>query len=125
MKVKMKKLLAAAACLVIGIGMMCLVGCGDKYADSPYVGTWKAVSAEVSGFEVSMKTVGLEMTLTLEEDGSCTVDAGDNSGSGDWEETDSGFKVKDSSGDMNFKVGDDKKTATVEYSGATLKLKKQ
>lgn len=94
---------------------------GDKYADSPCVGTWKATTAEYSGIELSVESVlGGEMVFALDTDGSCKLTIGDDSESGKWEETEKGFKVED---EFEFAVDGD--TATMDYEGMTMHFEKK
>ena len=58
-----KKIMIAAAILVM---CFAFVSCGKSMADSPYVGTWKAVNASYSGIEMSVESIiGGEMTFEL------------------------------------------------------------
>lgn len=118
----MKKFIAPLLCAVLCA--VCLTGCGAKYADSPYLGTWKATTASAYGVEISVDTViDGGFTFYLKDDGSCELKVGDQKSSGSWEETDGGFKVEDK---YEFKVdtgGDNK--ATMEYSGVTLTFERE
>lgn len=60
-----KKIMIAAAILVM---CFAFVSCGKSMADSPYVGTWKAVNASYSGIEMSVESIiGGEMTFELKD----------------------------------------------------------
>ena len=119
----MKKTLAILCCLVVAVTGIVLTGCGgDKYADSPYVGTWNATVAETSGMELKVKDVLGEFKLTNEADGSCTVVLKGDESKGTWEPTEKGFTVDD--GQMEF-VSAGKDEITVEYSGVVIHFEKE
>ena len=66
-----KKIMIAAAILVM---CFAFVSCGKSMADSPYVGTWKAVNASYSGIEMSVESIiGGEMTFELKDNGKCVL----------------------------------------------------
>lgn len=55
---KSKKTIIMLICVLIASMGIVLTGCGnsssgDKYADSPYVGTWEPSEAELDGVEYS------------------------------------------------------------------------
>ena len=106
-----KKIMIAAAILVM---CFAFVSCGKSMADSPYVGTWKAVNASYSGIEMSVESIiGGEMTFELKDNGKCVLNVAG-------EENEDGFNVED---EFDFKVDGDK--ATMDYSGVTITLEKQ
>ena len=108
----------AAAILVM---CFAFVSCGKSMADSPYVGTWKAVNASYSGIEMSVESIiGGEMTFELKADGKCILNVAGEEDSAEWTETEEGFKVDD---EVTFKV--DGNTATMDYSGVTITLEKE
>lgn len=89
-------------------------------ADSPYVGTWKAVNASYSGIEMSVESIiGGEMTFELKDNGKCVLNVAGEEESGKWSENEDGFNVEDQ---FDFKVDGDK--ATMDYSGVTITLGK-
>lgn len=113
-------LLVLAVCAV----MLLASACGAKYADSEYLGTWKAASASMSGISLDLsKSVG-EFSLTLNEDGSVDAVVGEDKEKGKWEETDQGFKIKDSSAEMEFQKTDNGKVKT-EYQGMNITFEKK
>ena len=98
--------------------------CGAKYADNEYLGTWKATTATMSGISLDVsKTIG-EFSITLEKDGSVRATIGKDKEKGKWEETENGFKLKDSSSEMEFTTTE-KGKAKVEYQGMTLVFEQQ
>lgn len=113
-----KKIMIAVAVLVM---CFALLSCGKSMADSPHVGTWKAVSASYSGMSMSVDSIlGGEMTFELKDDGQCVLNIAGEEESAEWTETAEGFNVDD---ELDFKV--DGSTATVDYSGVTITLEKQ
>ena len=119
----MKKKLVIFCCLIIATAGICLSGCGDKYADSPYVGTWKATTAESQGMELNVDDIIGEFILTNEADGTCTVTLQGEDSTGSWEPSENGFIV-DSNGDMEFKLVSDNEV-TIEYTGVLIHFQKQ
>lgn len=116
----MKKIIAIAACLIVAL--FCLAGCGKDMSGSPYLGTWSATVAEYSGLEMSVESIlGGEFTLTLEDDGGCTLSIAGEEDSGSWDETEKGFNVED---EFDFIVAEDG-IATLDYDGIILSFEKQ
>ena len=82
--------------IVITLMVMCFTfaACGGSSGDSksPYVGTWKAVSAGYGGMEMSVESViGGEMTFELKADGKCILNVAGEEDSAEWTETEEGF----------------------------------
>lgn len=125
---KMKKIVAFLCCLVIGSLGLVLTGCGGdggKYADSPYLGTWKATTANYAGIEMNVADIlGGDFTMTLEASGECTIDIAGDEESGDWEPSDKGMKIVDSEESMEF-TAEDAEHLVLDYQGMTLTLEKQ
>ena len=118
MKKKMKKTIITAVILVM---CFAFASCGKSMADSPYLGTWKAISASYSGLEMSIDSlIGGEMTFELKDNGKCTLNIAGEEESGKWTENEDGFNV---AGEFDFKVDGD--SATTDYSGVTITLEKQ
>lgn len=110
----MKKTIALMASLAMVI--LSIAGCGkSKYADSEYVGTWTAKSAEAAGVEISMDTLFDSLSITLDKSGEATLDINGETNTGNWEETDQGFSLD---GELEFVV--DGSAATVDYEGVTI-----
>lgn len=118
-----KSLLKRMAMLLTMVILVCnLVACGgDKYADSPYVGTWKGTTAEYSGLEMNVADImGGEFDFILEANGKCTVSIAGDTEKGSWEPTDNGFSVED---EFVFIV--DGSSAVLDYDGVTMNFEKE
>lgn len=108
-----KKLVLLMTVMMI---VFCIAGCGKaKYADSEYLGTWKATTAEAAGIELSVDSLFDSLVLTLDESGEATLDVNGEENKGEWEETEKGFTVD---GELEFTV--DGSAATVEYEGMSI-----
>lgn len=121
-----KRLLIVACCLIIGALGMIMTGCGgdaDKYADSPYVGMWKGTTAEYSGIEMNVEEILGTFDITFNADGTCEATVGEETESGDWEPTDTGLLMKDSTDELAFTDQDGK--LVVEYEGVNIFFEKQ
>lgn len=116
----MRMLIVMTVCTVIFV----FSACGAKYADSEYLGTWKAKTASMSGINLDVGNVFGEFTIKLEEDGTAKVTIDKEKQSGDWEETKNGFKLKDGSDEMEFKKNKKGKTV-LNYKGMTIDFEKQ
>ena len=69
----------------------------------------------MGGIQINVsKVVGGEFTLELKPNGDAKAILGSEKGNGDWEETDKGFKLKDSSGGK----------VKTDYSGMTILFEK-
>ena len=79
---KMKKTIIVLCCVIIASIGIVLTGCGssgsdkdaesssDKYADSPYVGTWEPSEAELDGVKVDDPDALLgSISVMINEDG--------------------------------------------------------
>lgn len=101
-----------------------VVGCGSaKYANSKYLGTWKATQAEAYGVSISTESVIGEFSMDLKEDGSAKVIIDKDAYKGEWEEIKEGIQLKDAKDTMDFKAKDGH--LILEYSGATITFEKQ
>ena len=113
----MKKTLAILFILVMTMSLVALTGCGGgeegeaPSADSPYIGSYKAVSAEFQGEKADLDDVmdGAEIILELHEDGSAVLSSTDDSGTseGTWTVLENGVKVKGDDIDMEFTATED------------------
>lgn len=127
----MKKVLMILCAMVLSLSCFALAGCGSggsgdaPPADSQYIGTWKAVSAEFKGEEADIDEVlnGQDFIITLNDDGTATVSSSDTNGDGTWSETDKGFKVTGDDIDMEFEVTDG--VGTFSILGVNLRFEKQ
>lgn len=119
----MKKMLKGISMmLIVMLFMFNLTACGGAdYSDSPYVGTWKGVSAEYSGFEMGIEEIlGGEFTVTLNDNGKCTLSIAGEEESGKWKETENGFNLVD---EFDFTV--DGGTAVLDYDGVAMYFEQQ
>lgn len=81
------------------VSLFALVGCGGKKeipADSIYIGTWKAVRAEIMGEEASLEDEleGGDWIFTLKADGTVEQTYEGKTETGVWSITEDGVKVK-------------------------------
>ena len=108
MKKNVAKLLVV--CLIMTM-VMALASCGGGSSEeqSPYVGTWNAVSISYSGIEMEPSEVGLEFQLVVNEDGTLAATTnGESDGEGNWEATDDGISITDGTGsEMSGALNDD------------------
>ena len=104
----MKKFISILCVMALAVSLLAMAGCGSKEipADSPYIGTWKAVRAELMGEETDVQEAleGGEWIITLKADGTVEQTSQDESSTGVWQITKKGIKVKfeDSKGSMKF-----------------------
>ena len=122
---KLRRTIIVACCVIIATMGIALTGCGgsdDKYADSPYVGTWAAKTAEYSGMEMDVNEIIGAFEITLNADGSASMlEEGDTIDCG-WEPTDSGVTMKDSTQvDLTYEDG----KLVTEMSGVTFYFEKK
>ena len=105
----MKRILSLTLAGVLVLSLLALAACGggnekQDLSDSEYLGEWKADSMSL---EDASEEIGDDWILTLNEDGTGTLEDGDDKSEFTWQPTDGGFKTK---GDvkMDFK-GDGEK----------------
>lgn len=109
--------------IVVTILVMCLTfaACSGGSDENSYVGTWKAVNADMEGLEMSIEELmGGEMTFELKDGGECIVSIMDEEEKSTWTETEDGFNVDEIA---DFKV--DGNTATADIEGMIITLEKQ
>ena len=113
----MKKLVALALVIVMVVAM---VACGGGGKD-PAVGTWKLTGMFMDGQDYSayLGLLGMEMTLTLNEDGTGTMDAMGESINITW----SDGKITNEGESIPFSVDGDK--LTMEEDGTQLVFTRQ
>lgn len=123
----MKGLWKKVSFMAAAVLLLCvmLTGCmSDKYANSEYTGTWKATKASMSGVSLDVNKVIGSFVLELEADGDAKAVIKGEKSSGDWEEVENGFKLKDSQDEMAFtKVK--KGVVKTEHSGMVILFEKQ
>ena len=123
----MKGLWKKVSLMAAAVLLLCvmLTGCmSDKYANSEYTGTWKATKASMSGVSLDVNKVIGSFVLELEADGDAKAVSKGEKSSGDWEEVENGFKLKDSQDEMAFtKVK--KGVVKTEHSGMVILFEKQ
>lgn len=84
-----------------------------------YVGQWKLTSMTVSGMSMDPAALGLEMTMTLNADGTCTMAAMGETDAGTWVKTETGIEMTDSEGTVDaYTLADGQLTA--EQDGAKI-----
>lgn len=94
----MKKTIAVIICLVLAGS--CLIGlsaCGKQdLSQSQYIGTWKATDASFRDENQDINEVlkSGDFIITLNGDGTATIDDADGTSSANWKETGKGVKVK-------------------------------
>ena len=121
---KLRRTIIVACCVIIASLGIALTGCGggDKYADSPYVGTWVANVAEYAGVEVDVAEIIGAFEITLNADGSASMLEEGETLECDWEPTDSGVTMKDSTQvDLTYEDG----KLVTEMSGVTFYFEKK
>ena len=112
--------MAAMLCLLLaGCGGSSSGGDGSDLSDSPYIGTWTAVSVSI-GDEEEPFTDKCDMTINSDGTGSLT-DAEEVS-EFTWEPTDEGFKTK---GDVKMTFKGDGEKISGKILGAKLNFEKQ
>lgn len=119
--------------VIIACMSMTLAACGQKKTTSAAVGAWKVESLEANGITTSYSDFiatlgphgeGLEIVLTLSEDGSYTLDMavlGDAIGGvqeGTWTEDGSTVTLSSGQGDIAVTIADNK--FTMEQLGMKL-----
>ena len=106
--------------LALAISCFALVACGGgssdnsnattPSADSQYIGTWEASSAEFQGEAQDVKEAldGKTITLELNGDGTASVLSDEDTTKANWYETSEGVKIKGDDIDMELKSTDGK-----------------
>ncbi len=123
---KMKKkisVILCAVCLAAVCVLMTACGGGGKYADSKYLGKWKATKAEYMGMELSVEEIlGGEFSFTLDADGKVTLKVVDEEEKGSWEEVDGGIQLE---GDEEMTFKDEEGVLKLDYQGVALTFEKE
>ena len=102
---KMKKTIIVLCCVIIASIGIVLTGCGssgsdknaesssDKYADSPYVGTWEAKFVEYEGNQYDAEEAIGGAALMIDEDGTAIYMGSGTRIDDKWEPTEDGLKI--------------------------------
>ena len=90
----MKRMIAAVLTLLLAVAL-CACG-GEKIPDSPYLGTWTAVSAQFGDADVPIDEVFPGgMVLELQASGVCQLTLGDQSDPASWSAADGNITISD------------------------------
>ena len=101
----MKKSISLLCCVIIASMGIILTGCGnssnnkdsensgEKYADSPYVGTWEAKVAEYEGVKYDAEEAIGGAALMIDEDGTAIYFGGGTRIDDKWDPTEDGLKL--------------------------------
>ena len=94
----MKKIFSILMVMAVAVSILALAGCGGSKeipADSVYIGTWKAVRAELLGEEATLDEVlEGEWIITLKADGTLEQNSESETSTGVWSITGNGIRVK-------------------------------
>lgn len=105
----MKKLL----CMLLAA--MMLLGCAAFAEAVDYIGMWTLTGAEMAGTPIDLSLIGLEMSMDLREDGTCTLTTMGETEEGTWTADAAGAVVTDAHGEPQvFTMVDDKMEANQE-----------
>lgn len=119
----MKKYLSLFLVVLLLMTALVLTACGggDKadLSDSKYVGTWKASDVGFAGQTGDLED---EITMTLKEDGTGTLEGSGETSEFTWKLVDGGFKA---SGDMKATFVDDGDNIKTKIFGAELVFERQ
>ncbi len=110
-----------ALCLFCVLCLFLTACGGDRYADSKYTGTWTAVSAEYIGIEMTQEEIG-SFVMTLNPDGSASIENADGIKNGKWEEVEGGIRLDK---DDDLILTDTDNRLTLEMDGVTFSFEKQ
>ena len=112
----MKKTLAIILVLILALSCVVLAGCGGGGSnesttppeDSQYIGTWQATKTQIGDeIEDIGDTLGEKpFIITLNADGTASVDYEEGAADGTWKETKDGFKIEGGDTDLKFKYED-------------------
>jgi len=124
----MKKTVSILCVTIILISCVLLAGCGSKGgdipADSPYIGTWKAVRTEFKDETADpAEMLGGDFILELNADGTAKLITAGEEQTAPWSITSTGVKVKGDDVNMTFKS--EGSTLTTSIIGVTIILEKQ
>ena len=93
-------------------------------AESQYVGTWKAVRAELLGKEADLReALEEDLVMVLNADGTASLISGEEESTGNWSETSDGVKLTGT--DMNTSLKNVNGQLTIEMFGFNIYFDKQ
>lgn len=108
----MKKLTAVLLALVLAAAL-----CVGAMAESAvnYVDTWVLTGISMAGMDLSPESLGMDMFIVLNEDGTCLLSAMGEEETGTWAETETGITTTDGSGIVDaYTLTDGKLSAEVD-----------
>lgn len=97
---------------------ICLCACGNSLANSEYVGTWTARSAEQDGLEMRASDLFGQTSIELKGSGKCTFAIDNETSNGTWEENEDGTGFTIIIDDTQMKFLDTAGIITTEYENA-------
>lgn len=121
----MKKKIVVLTLAMAAMLCLLLAGCGSSggdggdYSDSPYIGTWKAVSVSIGDTEEPFTD---KCDLIVNSDGTGSMTDAENVSEFTWAPTDEGFKTK---GDVKMTFKGDGEKISGKVLGANLNFEKQ
>lgn len=107
-----------ALLFVVCIAALLLAGCGG----SKCVGSWKAVSMEGSGIEMSME--GQDYSLEINKDGTAALTDNGVTVQMTWEETDDGIVLSSEDAGLQLSGTMDGGELILDYAGFNMHFKK-
>ena len=122
---EMKKKIAVLTLAMAAMLCLLLAGCGGSggdgsdYSDSPYIGTWTAVSVSIGDEEEPFTD---KCDLIVNSDGTGSMTDEEETTEFTWEPTDEGFKTK---GDVKMTFKGDGEKISGKILGAKLNFEKQ
>lgn len=106
---------------LLAAAMLCF---GAMAEATDYTGKWVLTGVEMNGTRVSNTMLGLEMSLTLNADGTCLYETADDAQPGTWAATETGITVTDEGGAQDlFTYGED--MLSIVQSGVTLLMTRE
>ncbi len=120
----MKHRMKAAALLLVLLMVWSLTACGSN-ANSAFIGTWNAVSAEAYEVTMTMEEVDMTFQVEIKDDGTVVATTnGEEDGEATWEEDNGVLTISDSS-DTNI-TGEinDEGQLVLDFDGIVFYLEK-
>ncbi len=107
----MKKL----ATLLLALVLAATLCCGALAEAIDYTGEWVLTTVSMSGMSLDAATLGLEMSLLFNEDGTCAMSSMGETENGTWVATETGVAMTDTAGDV----------ANLVYADGTLSMSEE